>query len=113
MLVDAQTLKPIRALEGLEDFAFSQAVAFSPDGRLIAAGGLPASRFASPPGRGRIWDVKTGGLTRGALDLPATSLAFSPDGRLLAAAGIQEATEVRDIRTGRLIAKLRTADFVR
>ena len=113
MLIDSQTGKPIRKLEGLEEFAFSQAVAFSPDGRLIAAGGIPASRTARPPGLVRIWNVKTGGLTRIQVGVPSPSLSFSPDGRLLAAAGLEQDTEIHDVRTGRLVAKQRTGDFGR
>ena len=41
------------------------------------------------------------------------SLAFSPDGSLLAAAAISRPTEVRDARTGRLVATLRTPDYGR
>jgi WD40 repeat protein len=41
------------------------------------------------------------------------SLAFSPNGRLLAAAAISRHVEVRDARTGRLVARLRTSDWGR
>jgi WD40 repeat protein len=40
----------------------------------------------------------------------ASDLAFSPNGRLLAAPGMTGPTQVRDARSGRLIAALRTAD---
>jgi WD40 repeat protein len=43
----------------------------------------------------------------------APSLAFSADARLLAAAGVERPTEVRDTRSGRLIARLETEEFAR
>jgi WD40 repeat protein len=55
-------------------------VAFSPDGTLLASGGLDDKLL--------LWDAATGGRT-GSIQLGAdvSSLAFSPDGRLLAAGG--------------------------
>ena len=41
------------------------------------------------------------------------SLAFSPDGRFLAIAGFDRPTEVREARTGKLVARLRIDDFAR
>jgi WD40 repeat protein len=107
-LLDARTLEPTRTLEGLQGLDFSQAVTFSPDGRLIAAGGI-----TERGGRVRVWDVRTGAPARVRSEVASPSLAFSPDGRLLAAAGIEDYTEVRDVRTGRVVAAPRTGDFVR
>jgi WD40 repeat protein len=62
------------------------AVAFSPDDRILATGGDDTSI--------RFWDVRTGvqvGVLAGHRDR-VTSLAFSPDGRLLASAGGHDAT---------------------
>ena len=40
----------------------------------------------------------------------SASVAFSPDGTLLAAAALEGPSEVRDARTGRLVARLQTPD---
>lgn len=50
-------------------------IAFSPDSKLLASGGLKTE----------VWNYKTG-LVKIMLPVPATSLAFSPDGNLLAIA---------------------------
>jgi WD40 repeat protein len=64
-------------------------------------------------GRTLLRDARTGDRTRVELGVPGASLAFSPDGRLLAAAGHEDPDEVRDVRTGRVVARLRTGDFGR
>jgi WD40 repeat protein len=102
-LWDARTLAPVRELEGLN--GFSQEVAFSPDGRLLAAGSFDGTR-----GRTLVWDVRTGDRTRVEVGVLGASLAFSPDGRPLAANGMEDPTEVREVRTGRVVARLRTGD---
>jgi hypothetical protein len=57
----------------------ASAVAFSPDGRLLAAG----SASGDPPGRVGIWDVETGRLQGSRCGLGAAMLRFAPDGRSL------------------------------
>jgi WD40 repeat protein/serine/threonine protein kinase len=81
------------------------ALAFSPDGRLIATGtaGNP------PQGEGRsqveLWDRETGQRrptgprTRNVI----RSLAFSPDGTRLAVGGVDPHVEVWDVKTGELV----------
>jgi WD40 repeat protein len=68
-----------------QDRNFTNAVAFSPDGRLLASGGAQAWV--------RLWDVRTGELLRTLTDRPhdgsthgVTAVAFSPDGKALVAA---------------------------
>ncbi|MGD0166053.1 MAG: WD40 repeat domain-containing protein [Gaiellaceae bacterium] len=69
------------------------AIAFSPDGRLLATGG--GDRFA------RLWNPRSGKLLH---TLPhegrVPALSFSPDGRMLATGSGDGATRVWDTRTG-------------
>jgi serine/threonine protein kinase/WD40 repeat protein len=81
------------------------AIAFSPDGRLIATGtGGPFSA-----GRGgsnvAVWDPETGQqrLTLRGTEHRIWSLAFSPDGTKLAVGGTNPQIEVRDSRTGEIL----------
>jgi WD40 repeat protein len=75
------------------------AMAFSPDGRLLAA-----------PGYGiGLWEAKTRKYIRALgedLKQGASSLAFSPDGRLLASGGGDGALQIWDLRAGMLVRDL-------
>ena len=108
-LWDARTMSPAGELDGLLGTSYSQEVVFSPDGRLLAAGGIDDDGG----GRVQVWDVRTGDPAPVRFDVGSPSLAFSPGGRLLAAAGIAARTEVRDVRSGRLVKRLDTGDFGR
>src|SRR5262245_50936108 len=55
----------------------AQAVAFSPDGKLLASGGFDNTI--------KLWEVGTGRMLR-TLVCKVKSIAFSPDGRTLASA---------------------------
>ncbi len=73
------------------------AMAFSPDGQMIASGGEDNTV--------QFWDVSTGTLLRtlkGHTDRIA-SVAFSPDGGLLASGSNDSTINLWNIRTGRLI----------
>jgi WD40 repeat protein len=72
----------------------SQAVALSPDGRLLAVGGF--SKDVS------IWDVPTETLLHELYvgGAGAFSLEFSPDGQTLAVSGIEPAASLWDVATG-------------
>ena len=104
-LWDAQTLAPAGELKGLA--GFSQALAFSPDGKLLAAAEVDASQ----PRPLRVWDVRRRALTDFRGKTAAGSIAFSPDGRLIAAAAIERGTDIRDARTGRLVKRIGIGDF--
>ncbi len=113
-LWDGRTARPAGPdLKGLR--TTSQSLAFSPDGRLLAAAGLGGAGVGGPagdtkPGMVMVWDVRRRAPTGVRFRLMSPSVAFSPDGRLLAAAGIKERSEVREVRTGRLVARLKTDD---
>jgi WD40 repeat protein/DNA-binding SARP family transcriptional activator len=114
-LWDARTLRPAGAdLRGLR--TTSQALDFSPDGELLAVAenGRPNeanNRFTDA--NVRVWDLRRRSLTHAHFTVSAASLAFSPDGELLAATGGRRPIEVRDPRSGELVARLRTADWGR
>ena len=81
----------------------SQALAFSPDGKLLAA----AEAIDEPGPRPlRVWDVRRRTLTAFRGGTTANLIAFSPDGELIAAAATDRGTDIRDARTGRLVKRL-------
>jgi WD40 repeat protein/DNA-binding SARP family transcriptional activator len=104
-LWNARTLAPAGELKGMR--ASSQALAFSPDGSLLAAAEVDVRR----PRPLRVWDVRRRTLTAFRGRTAAASIAFSPDGKLLAAAAIERGTDIRDVRTGRIVKRLRIGDF--
>jgi RNA polymerase sigma factor (sigma-70 family) len=90
-LWEVQTGKELRRFAN--DHASLRALAFSPDGKLLAGGGDDA--------RLRLWDVGTGKLRR-AFERDGShiaSVAFAPDGQTVAAAGA--ALRFYDPTTGR------------
>ena len=102
-LTDAETGKPVAFLDGLADIARS--VTFSPDGRLLAAGG----GHAQQGGEVRIWQVSD---HRPVLAIQGHSdtiqaLAFSPDGKTLATASYDKEIKLWDVASGRELRTLR------
>ncbi len=81
----------LRTLEGHRGAVYS--VAFSPDGRTLAAGG--GRVYPGAPGNVILWDAASGQRLCALEGHRATvwSVAFSPDGRILAS-GSQDGTVV-------------------
>jgi WD40 repeat protein/tRNA A-37 threonylcarbamoyl transferase component Bud32 len=78
----------------LESSGYGYAVAFSPDGRMLATAGLDPLA--------RLWDVHTGKLIR-ELEQGGSgvlTLEFSPDGRVLAVSGFEPVASLWDVATG-------------
>jgi WD40 repeat protein/DNA-binding SARP family transcriptional activator len=99
-LWNARTLAPAGELKGMR--GLSQALAFSPDGKLLAAAEVEVRK----PRPLRVWDVRRRALTAFRGRTAAGSIAFSPDGGLIAAAAIEWGTDIRDVRTGRLVKRI-------
>jgi WD40 repeat protein len=106
---DATTGQRIRTLAGFTDGA--NGVAFSPDGRYVAAAGwrLLAGQKPGEQGVGevKVWDAASGeevlglgGQGQGAF---AESVAFSPDSRRLASGGWGSPVQVWDVSTGQKV----------
>jgi WD40 repeat protein len=89
-VASGETVASVRGLVTYE----SQAVALSPDGRLLAVGG-----FSNDV---RIWDVPTETLLHELYvgGAGAFSLEFTPDGRVLAVSGIEPTASLWDVATG-------------
>jgi WD40 repeat protein len=97
VVYDLDTGKARRRLEA-RDNCF-QALAFSADGRTLAAGGDPLL----------VWDLSTGRLVRKIADSgeDICSLAFSPDGKVVASGHQDESIRLWDVRTGKELGRLR------
>jgi WD40 repeat protein len=78
------------------------AVAFHPDGRLLACAGDGPARSDKDGGEILLCDARTGRVERRLYNhaKSVTSVAFSPDGRLLASGSFDRTVQVWDLATG-------------
>ena len=94
--------------------AGSKAIAFSPDGKILATGGvvemdLPDLKSGRRGGEARLWQTATGRPLGMPLDHPAPvwSLAFSPGGRMLLTGSEDSTARLFLVATGALLHRTR------
>jgi WD40 repeat protein len=101
-LREAATGKLVRSRTGAKGGCY--ALAFSPDGTLLAAGDNHYGQSSNPRGRVLLWEVAGGKLTRTFAGHNNTirSVAFSPDGKRIVL-GCRDGLRVWDVGSGKQI----------
>jgi RNA polymerase sigma factor (sigma-70 family) len=105
-LYDARTSALLRVVDG----AGGREVAFSPDGRTLAAAGFHLDKpFGHPSTMLGIYDVQTGKRVQslaGHTEWETYAIAFSPDGKLFASTGADKQILIWELATGTLRRRL-------
>lgn len=112
---------PVKPEVDYGEWASAGDVAFSPDGKRVAAPvtagskGAPAGLIIDDTGASvRVWDLQTGKSTQPVKGLKASvgQVVFSPDGKRLATAGSDKMVRVWDIEMGKELLALPCPDRV-
>ena len=101
-LIDPSTGKELATLSGHADYVRS--IAFSPDGKMLAAGGGPPQRS----GEIKIWDLQSHQLLQtmqGHKDC-IYSIAWSPDGKIIASGSYDKMVKLWDVASGKELKNL-------
>jgi WD40 repeat protein len=96
---------PALLIPDAADTCVVEALAFHPDGKLLAVGGIDWLATGSGDGQVALWDVP-GRRPVASFRGGVTALAFHPHGRRLAAASLAQSVRLWDVYTGRLDAEL-------
>jgi WD40 repeat protein len=96
---------PVLLIPGAADGCFVEALAFHPQGGLLAVGGIDWLATSGVDGHVAVWDVAQ--RTRTAV-FPggARSVAFHPSGQYLAVASLRQTVHVWDVTEGRIVTDL-------
>lgn len=97
--------EPILVIPEAADNCVLEALAFHPDGRLLAAGGIDWLATGGSDGALLLWDVVDRSLVA-SFDGASGSVSFHPSGRWLASTSLSESVFVWDIETHQQAAEL-------
>jgi WD40 repeat protein len=104
-LWDVAAGKPRLVIAEAADNCLVQALAFHPQGKLLAAGGIDWLATGGSDGAIGLWDIAAPGLVA-VLDGGTRCLAFHPSGRWLAAAALDDTVDVWDVAEQCLLLRL-------
>lgn len=97
--------EPLLLIPDAADACAVEVLAFAPQGRLLAVGGIDWLSTSGLDGAISVWDV-TRSLEIALLSGGTTSVAFHPSGRLLASASLVQTVRLWDVADRRLVAEL-------